>query len=101
VRALALEQQLSATNTVERIRALAEARLLDDALATDLIDAFGFLLGLRLQARLDRLRLEQPQDNFLRPNDLSKLERDLLKDSFVIVNRFKELVRYHFRLKMF
>ena len=101
VRALALEQRLTATNTVERIRALAAAGLFDDRFATDLIEAFGFLLGLRLQARLHKLRLEQPLDNLLRPDDLSKLERDLLKDSLVIVNRFKELVRYHFHLKMF
>ena len=101
VRALALERRLEATNTVERIAALAEAGVLDDAFAHDLIEAFGFLLGLRLQARLDQVRREQPPDNLMRPNDLNRLERDLLKDSFVVVNRFKELVRYHFHLKMF
>jgi CBS domain-containing protein len=101
VRALALERRLSVTNTVERIRQIAEAGILDQAFATDLIEAFGFLLGLRLQARLHKLRLEQPLDNLLDPQELSKFERDLLKDSLVIVNRFKELVRYHFHLKMF
>jgi CBS domain-containing protein len=100
-RALALERQLTATNTVERIRHITEAGLLDQAFATDLIEAFGFLLGLRLQARLHQLRLEQPLDNLLRPSDLSKFERDLLKDSLAIVNRFKELIRYHFHLRMF
>jgi CBS domain-containing protein len=101
VRALALERRLTATNTVERIRQIADMGLMDQAFATDLIEAFGFLLGLRLEARLHKLRLEQPLDNFLRPNDLNKFERDLLKDSFVIINKFKELVRHHFRLKMF
>ena len=100
-RALALERRLTATNTVQRIRRIADAGLLDQAFATDLSEAFGFLLGLRLQARLHQLRLEQPLDNLLRPSDLSKFERDLLKDSLAIVNKFKELVRYHFHLRMF
>ena len=101
VRALSLERRLTVTNTVERIRQIAEMGPLDQAFATDLIEAFSFLLGLRLQARLHKLRLEQPLDNFLRPSDLNKFERDLLKDSFVIVNKFKELVRHHFHLRMF
>jgi CBS domain-containing protein len=100
-RALALERRLTATNTVQRIRRIADAGLLDQAFATDLSEAFGFLLGLRLQARLHQLRLEQPLDNLLRPSDLSKFERDLLKDSLAIVNKFKELIRYHFHLRMF
>ncbi len=100
VRALALEHQIPETNTAERIRRLEDLGLFDNAFAVDLIEAYGFLLGLRLQARLDRLRLEQEPDNLIRPHELNKFERDLLKDSFAIAGRFKELVRHHFHLKM-
>ena len=100
VRALALERQIAETNTTERIRRLEDLGLFDHSFAVDLIEAYGFLLGLRLQARLDKLRLEQEPDNTIRPHDLNKFERDLLKDSFAIVGRFKELVRHHFHLKM-
>jgi CBS domain-containing protein len=100
VRALALERAVAETNTTERIRRLGELGLFDHGFAVDLIEAYGFLLGLRLQARLDRLRLEQTPDNLIRPQDLNSFERDLLKDSLAIVGRFKELVRHHFHLKM-
>jgi CBS domain-containing protein len=100
VRALALERQIAETNTAERIRWLEEAGLFDHGFAVDLIEAYGFLLGLRLQTRLDRLRLEQTPDNLVQPDELNSFERDLLKDSFAIVGRFKELVRHHFHLKM-
>ena len=100
VRALALERQVAETNTAERIRRLEDLGLFDHTFAVDLIEAYGFLLGLRLQARLDRLGLEQEPDNLIRPHDLNKFERDLLKDSFAIAGRFKELVRHHFHLKM-
>ena len=36
-----------------------------------------------------------------REERLNKFERDLLKDALAIVNKFRDLVRYHFNLKMF
>ena len=101
VRALALEHKLTQTNTIERIYRLKELGLFDQEFATNLAEAYNFLLGLRLHARLAKLQLEQPLDNFIRPFDLNRFERDLLKDSLGIVNQFRDLVRYHFHLKMF
>jgi CBS domain-containing protein len=101
VRALALEHGLAETNTNRRIHQLEELGLFDQEFAKNLAEAYNFLLGLRLQARLAKLQLDQPLDNFIRPFDLSKFERDLLKDALAIVNRFRDLIRYHFNLKMF
>jgi CBS domain-containing protein len=101
VRALALEHKLTETNTNERIRHLKELGLFDQEFATNLAEAYSFLLSLRLEARLAKLQLEQPLDNFVRPFDLNKFERDLFKDALGIVNQFRDLIRYHFNLKMF
>jgi CBS domain-containing protein len=101
VRALALERRLVETNTVQRIRRLQGLGVLDKNLAQPLADAFNFLVGLRLSARLEKMRLHQPLDNFVKPAAISKLERDLLKDSLQLVRRFKDVVRHHFRLAMF
>lgn len=101
IRALALERRLSETGTVPRIRRLAEHGLFDRAHAQQLEDAFTFLLGLRLATRLERMRLHQTPDNLVDPDAITKLERDLLKDSLQIVRRFKDLVKHHFRLGMF
>ena len=101
VRALALQQRLVETNTIQRIRRLQALGLFDKALGEQLADAFNFLLGLRLGTRLEKARLHQPLDNFVRPDDVGKLERDLLKDSLQIVKKLKEVVRHRFRLAMF
>lgn len=101
IRALALEKRLTETNTIRRIRRLQELGLFAKAQAQQLIDAYSFLMGLRLSARLEKMRLHRPLDNFVRPDDLTKLERDLLKDSLQIVKQLKELVRHHFHLGMF
>ncbi|MEK0083695.1 putative nucleotidyltransferase substrate binding domain-containing protein [Benzoatithermus flavus] len=101
VRALALEKRLTETNTVQRIRRLQGFGIFDQAYAQQLTEAFNYLLGLRLTVRLEKMRLHQPLDNFIRPDSISKLERDLLKDSLQIVKKFKELVRHHFHLGRF
>lgn len=101
VRALALERGLRETGTIARIRRLADQGLLDRPLAGQLADAFSALLGLRLQGRIEKMRLHQPLDNFIRPAELTKLERDLLKESLRIAKRLKEVVRHHFHLGAF
>jgi CBS domain-containing protein len=101
VRAFALEHKLAETNTNQRIHHLKEIGLFDQEFATNLAEAYSFLLGLRLQARLAKLQLEQPLDNFIRPFELNRFERDLLKDALLIVNQFRDLVRHHFNLRMF
>lgn len=101
VRALALQQRLTETNTVQRIRRLQAQGVFDKAFGEQLADAFNCLLGLRLSARLEKARLHKPLDNFIRPDEVSKLERDLLKDSLQIVKKLKEVVRHRFHLAMF
>lgn len=98
VRALALEKGLEETNTVQRIRRLQQHGLFDKELAQSIVDAYTYMNGLRLAARLEKMRLHQPLDNFIRVDEISKLERDLLRDSLLIVKRLKELIRHHFRL---
>jgi CBS domain-containing protein len=97
-RALALERQLTETGTIARLRRLAEHGVFDKAHAQQLVDAFTFLLGLRLATRLEQMRLHQTPDNLIDMAALTKLERDLLKGSLQIVRRFKDLIRHHFRL---
>ena len=102
VRALALERRLAETNTIQRIRRLQGLGVFDKA-----------------HRRAARRRLQLPARPAPRarawrrcgctsrwtissgPDDVSKLERDLLKDSLQIVKQLKEVVRHHFHLAMF
>lgn len=103
IRALSLEQHVQSTSTLERIDALAASgRLFDQDCADNLKEAFQVLMALRLQARLDRGQLGgQGADNFIRADDLSRLQIDALKDSLLIVKHFKQLVSHHFKLSQF
>jgi CBS domain-containing protein len=100
VRTLALEYRLPQTNTVDRIDALFKQGVFDAEFAEELREAFACMLNLRLEEELMQYRAGKPYDNYIQPNRLNKLERDLLRDSLKIVNKFKTFISYHFKLNM-
>ncbi len=99
VRTLALERHIAETNTIERIKALNNVNLFDKQFATELIEAYDTLLSIRLKTRL-----QSPEDfersNYINPTNREKIARDLLKDSFKVVNTFKKFLTFHFHLNM-
>jgi CBS domain-containing protein len=97
VRSLALEQGLLETGTAARIERLAEAGVLAEEFARDLTQALRYLMALRLDSQLSAAA----SGSWVRPAQLSSMERDLLRDAFQIVKRFRELIRRHFTLTMF
>jgi len=99
IRVLALQKKIRATNTFERIKQLNNAGLFDKRFATEMMEAYDTLLSIRLRARLAHTG-EGWELNEVAPGELDKLERDLLKDSFKVVNAFKKLLTYHFHLNM-
>lgn len=96
-RSLALQRRLPETGTVDRLRRLEDAGLYDRPFADDLVEAFGFMLDLRLRVRLTR-REAAGNGNIIDPHDLSTLQRAQLAESLGIVHHFKEVVRHHFKL---
>ena len=98
VRALALQAQISALGTTERLQALAAQQLIEPALARDLGETLHFLMGLKLKNNLAQRAAGQPVDNLVRMASLSTLERDRLQDALGIVRRFRQHLQQHFKL---
>jgi CBS domain-containing protein len=99
IRTLALQYRVESTNTVERIKALSGAGLFDERFARELNEAFDTLLTIRLHSQLMHRKTAQERD-FIKPEALDKIERDLLKDSFKVVNAFKKFLIHHFHLNV-
>jgi CBS domain-containing protein len=99
VRSLALEHGLMETATEKRILRLRDAGVLQADFARELIQAFQFMLMLRLDGQL--AASAGASGSLVRPSWLSSMERDLLRDAFHIVKRFRELIHHHFNLGIF
>lgn len=98
VRVLSLQYQITETNTIERIKELNNKGVIDKKFATELMESFDTLSAIRLKAMLESKDLEE--SNFVNPTKLEKNQRDLLKDSFKIINKFKKFMKFHFHLEM-
>ena len=99
-RSLALELGLQERNSVERLKKINDAGLLDKALTADLIESFTFFLTLRLQANLERVKRGEAASNYIEVKHLSRIEKDLLKEAFKTVDKFKKFLVYHYKLNL-
>jgi len=97
VRALALENGLLETGTTARIAKLAELGVFDAQFARELTQALHYLMTLRLDAQI----AEKASTSLVKPGEFSTMERDLLRDSFQVVKRLRDMLRRHFNLAMF
>ncbi len=95
-RVLALSEELEATNTFDRIRALGPTPALapDDAL--DLTVALELVGYHRLQHQRRQIERGEKPDNHLDPDELSRLQRDDLKRAFVAISAHQDGLRRRF-----
>jgi CBS domain-containing protein len=94
-RVLGLARRVPDTNTAQRLRAVAEVLLIDGRSLQAIVDGFYFihLLRLRNQCNLPGLR---PGANRIDPDDLSRGDRQVLKEAFRQARKLQErlVLRY-------
>ncbi|MBU2892141.1 CBS domain-containing protein [Colwellia sp. D2M02] len=89
-RIYALAEGISAVNTIERIQQAAGTPSLTKASAENLIDAYEFLGMLRVAHQAKALAKGESADNYLSPKEISKLERQHLKDAFKVIKTLQD-----------
>lgn len=89
-RIYALSEGVQATNTIERLRQVAGTPSLTKASAANLIDAYEFLGLLRMEHQAKKLQAHEQPDNYLAPKNISKLEREHLKDAFKVIKTLQD-----------
>jgi len=98
IRSLSLEHKIYRTNTIKRIIELERIGVIETEFAEEIKEAFNFLNMIKLNAHLNDIILGKDVDNFINPKNLSSMEKDLLKDSFKIINKLKKKCELRYRL---
>ena len=98
IRSLALKEKIRETTTIKRIKILEDRRVLEKDKAAELLEAFDFVNTIRLKSQLFDIQHGKKITNEIDTHTLGKIERDLLKDSFKIINEFKRFISYTFRI---
>ena len=84
-RVYALQGAFEAVNTRERLEAAQDQGIISQAGASDLLDAYDMIAETRLRHQAEQVRKDQAPDNFLLPSQLSELERNHLRDAFMVI----------------
>lgn len=96
-RLYALEANVLARSTLERLDAAATAGALSSAGAADLADAFRLLLQMRLQRQLDAIRQGESPDNRIALSQLSKSQKAGLRRAFVTIRDMQDAMAMRYQ----
>ncbi len=99
-RVLALEQGLSVTSTLSRLAEVARRGILKDRFASDLREAYSFIVLLRVSRHLEARAAGREPHGYVTPASLNKVQRKMLKDSFNVISQFQDFLEQRFRALM-
>jgi CBS domain-containing protein len=99
IRTLALSQKVFETNTLDRISAVVEKESLTPAEADDLRDAFNVIMLTRVRHHVNVLRQGGVPDNYVNPDELSIIQRTMLKEAFKTIDRLQGLLELRYDIK--
>jgi CBS domain-containing protein len=97
-RIFGLAAQVPQTSTRQRLRACAGPLNVRQAEAEAWIEAFDFVLLLRLRNQVAKRKSDMPADNYLDPRGLNDLERDFLKQSLRQAQKIQSRLALDYRL---
>lgn len=96
LRMFALEHEIRALTTLDRLKQLTEENVFAAETAEHIRVAFEALSFLRLRNEISLLQNGQAASNYIDPASLSKTEQDLLRSAFHAVSKLQGATRSHF-----
>jgi CBS domain-containing protein len=99
IRTLALDQKVFDTNTLDRISSLVDKEGLTRAEADDLRDAFNVIMLVRVRHHVNVVSQGGIPDNFVNPDELSIIQRTMLKEAFKTIDRLQGLLELRYDIK--
>lgn len=91
-RILALHYGIRETNTMARMKVLHTEGHLEHDLYLSATESFKLQMQMRLIHQLDQIEKNLEPDNYIAPADLTELERRMLKDAFVVIEKLQSVL---------
>ena len=88
-RIYALKHHIQKTNTQERLEILFTQKLLPKPDEQELLQAYDYLMKIRLAHQIELLTQQHKPDNYLNPKELTVLEQQILKDIFTAITNLQ------------
>jgi CBS domain-containing protein len=91
-RVMALSHGVRETNTLDRLRILEAEHHIGEDLYRAAVEAYELQLQLRVVHQLSQIEQGELPDNFIRPEQLSPLEKRMLKNAFAVIERIQSVL---------
>lgn len=95
-RLYALREGIGETNTIERLDRLAEKKVLTGSGHDEIVQAYEYLMHVRLRHQADALRDSRPADNLIALRKLTHLEERMLKQMFSQITTIQKKISFDF-----
>lgn len=95
-RTYALKHHIWLTNTPDRLDALAAAGVLPADSVREMIQAFDYLMQIRIEHQVRALELLKPPDNIIEPDSVTSVEQKILKEIFSDIRHYQSKLSYDF-----
>ncbi|MEP7107844.1 MAG: DUF294 nucleotidyltransferase-like domain-containing protein [Ferruginibacter sp.] len=97
VRVYALKNRIFEQNTGERLKALKDKQVFTEKDVTELLQSYYYLMGLRLNNQSQQIIKDHTlPDNYIMPQQLSKIDQLTLKEIFKTIENFQLRIRLQF-----
>ena len=97
VRVYALKNSIFEPNTGERLKALKDRSIFTEKEVTELLQSYYYLMGLRLKTQSQQIIQDHREpDNYIMPDQLSKIDQLMLKEIFKTIENFQLRIRMQF-----
>jgi len=95
-RIYALKNNLTDTNTLERLKSLFNKGIVTKNSYYEIVQAYNFLMQLRFKHQATQITNNKPFDNFINPNELTQIELKTLKNTFTQILGVQKRLSYDF-----
>lgn len=95
-RIYSIRHGLANTNTLERLDRLLEKHIINQATHDEMIDAYNYLMQMRFKHQIKLISDGLEPNNFIDPDQLSYMEKSMLKKTFSQISGFQKKLSYDF-----
>jgi PAS domain S-box-containing protein len=95
-RLYSLRHQVSESNTLDRLHRLLELQVIKKGFHDEIMQAYSFLMGMRLRNQVTALAEGRHPDNLLNLKTVTPIEESLLKDSFSVISAIRKKISFDF-----
>jgi len=93
----ALAHGITQVNTMDRLQALADNKVMTIADSRNMQDALMLIMQLRVKHQAEQIVKGEKTDNYINPGALSKLRQKQIKDAFAIVKDAQQAIKLNYR----